>query len=98
MFLTWFTYDTDGSPLWLVAPNVGKTGEGRYEGRLYRTTGPVFNAAQWNPAAVHATDVGAVLLAFGDASTGTFSYGLAGVSQSKPITREVFSTPATVCH
>jgi hypothetical protein len=97
MFVTWFTYDTDGSQLWLVGSKVVKTANGRYEGRLYRTTGPAFNSAQWNPAAVGATDVGAVSLTFTDANNGVFSWGIDGRSQSKPITRQVFSNPATVC-
>jgi hypothetical protein len=97
LFVTWFTYDADGSQLWLVASNVAKVGPGTYSGTLYRTTGPAFNTPQWSPAAVGATPVGSVTLAFGDASNGTFTYTVNGVSQSKPISRQVFSSPATVC-
>jgi hypothetical protein len=40
---------------------------------------------------------GAATLAFSDTNNGTFTYTLDGVSQSKPITRQVFATPGTVC-
>ena len=98
MFVTWFTYDRDGRGMWLVASNVNKVANGRYMGTLYRTTGPKFDTAQWNPAAVGATPVGTVTLAFSDASNGTFTYTVNGATQSKPIARQVFSTPATVCN
>ena len=41
--------------------------------------------------------VGSVTLAFTDAANGRFSYTAMGVSQSKLITRQLFSSPATVC-
>ncbi|MBX3714730.1 MAG: hypothetical protein KF738_01900 [Burkholderiales bacterium] len=96
LFATWFTYDADGRGLWLVAPALVRTGSG-YAGALYRTTGPAFSANPWNGGAVVATEVGTASLAFADADTGTFTYTYAGVTQSKPITRQAFATPATVC-
>ncbi|HQY48274.1 MAG TPA: hypothetical protein PLE38_15020, partial [Usitatibacteraceae bacterium] len=63
----------------------------------YRTTGPAFSANPWNGGAVLANEVGTVSLAFTDADTGTFTYTYAGVTQSKPITRQAFAIPATVC-
>jgi len=96
IFLTWFTYDDNGNPLWLVASAMAKTGQGVYVGTLYRTTGPAFNAA-WDPSRVTATAVGFASLSFSDASNGTFSYSVNGVSGSKPITRQLFATPKTTC-
>ena len=69
---------------------------GPWGGTLYKTTGPPFNAVPFNPAAVHATPVGSATLAFTDATDGTFSYTVDGVSQSKAITRQVFG-PQPVC-
>jgi hypothetical protein len=45
IFATWFTYDLDGTPLWLsvTAPN---TAPGVYAGTLYRTIGPAFDACR----------------------------------------------------
>jgi len=97
LFVTLFAYDSDGSPLWLVGSRVARTGASTYSGTLYRTTGPAFDTASWNPAQVTNTPVGTVTVAFSDGNNGTLSYTVNGVSRSKPITRQVFSTPATVC-
>ena len=84
IFATWFTYDTDGSGLWLVMANGVKTAPGTYSGALYRTTGPAFSSAPFNPAMVSATPVGTGTFTFNDADTGTFAYTVNGVTQSKP--------------
>jgi hypothetical protein len=96
IFMTWFTYDTDGSALWLVAPNLAKDGNGNYSGALYRTTGPAFDSA-WDPSRVSATAVGSASLSFADASSGTLGYTVNGTSGAKPIAREVFAAPPTAC-
>jgi hypothetical protein len=96
LFATWFTYDTDGRGMWLVLPNGARTGPGAYSGALYRTTGtPLANA--WVNSALVATEVGSASLVFADANRGTFTYTLGGVTQAKPITRQVYREPATVC-
>jgi hypothetical protein len=97
LFATWFTYGADGRGMWLVMSNGAKTGPTTYSGTLFRTTGPAFNANPWNPANVTVTPVGAATFSFTDANNGTFAYTVDNVSQSKPITRQVYSTPATVC-
>ena len=97
LFATWFTYDTDGSGLWLVMPDGVKTGAATYTGALYRTTGPAFSANPWNPAQVAVNPVGNATFTFSDANDGTFSYVVNGVAQSKPIVREVFSSPFPTC-
>jgi hypothetical protein len=96
IFATWFTYDLDHTPMWLVV-TAQKTGPGVYSGTLYRTTGPAFNAVPFNPANVVATAVGTATLSFTDGTTGTFAYTVNGVSQTKAVTREVFTNPGTVC-
>ena len=98
VFATWFTYDAAGKGLWLVIPNAAKSAEGQYSGKIYRASGPAFNAASWNPNRVQATEVGAATFTFGDASHGTFAYSVGGVAQSKPIERMVYSLPASVCN
>lgn len=99
VFATWFTYDSTGKGLWVVMTDgerpAGTTNT--YAGALYTTTGPAFNANPWNPSDVHATQVGNATFTFTDANNGTFAYTLNGVSQTKSITRQVYSTPATVC-
>jgi len=96
IFATWFTYDLDHTPMWLVV-TAPKTGPGVYSGTLYRTTGPAFNAVPFDPTKVVATSVGAATVTFSDGNNATFAYTVNGASQSKAITREVFRMPGTVC-
>jgi hypothetical protein len=96
IFATWFTYDAVGKAWWLsmTAPLV--SGGNSYAGTLYATRGPPFNAVPFNPALVVPTAVGTGKLTFSDSDNGTFAYAVNGVSQVKPITREVFG-PMPAC-
>jgi serine protease len=96
IFATWFTYDADGTPLWLSA-TTPKTGPGVYTGTLYRTTGPAFDAVPFLPANVVLMPVGTLTLSFANGDDATFAYTVNGLTQSKPITRQVFRAPGTVC-
>jgi hypothetical protein len=97
LFVTWFTYDESGKGMWLVGSDVRRTSGNTFSGSLFRTTGPAFNATPWNPSLVTVTPVGTTTLSFSDANNGTFAYSVNGVSQTKPITRQVYSSPTTVC-
>jgi hypothetical protein len=97
IFATWFTYGPDGKGMWIVMAAGMKTAASTYSGKLYRTTGPAFSTVPFDPSKVVATEVGSGTFTFSDASNGTFAYSLNGVTQAKPITREVFTTPTTVC-
>jgi hypothetical protein len=97
IFATWFTYAADGKGMWIVMARGTKTGANTYSGALYRTTGPAFSSPTFNPSNVVATEVGTGTFTFSDSGNGTFAYTLNGVTQSKPIMREVFSTPTSVC-
>jgi hypothetical protein len=96
LFLTWFTYAENGTPLWLVASDVSRQADGSYAGTLYRTTGTALTKA-WDAGRASTTAVGSVRFSFSDGANGTFAYTVNGTSGSKPIARQVFSTPATVC-
>jgi len=96
LFATWFTYDHDRTPMWLVA-TAKRTMTGSYAGTLYRTTGPPFNAMPFKPAAVVGAAVGNAIFTFANGNSATFAYSVNGVSQAKTITREVFRKPGTVC-
>jgi len=102
IFTTWFTYDLDGSPLWLVA-SAPKQSAGKYQGDLYRTTGPAFSAVPYDSTKFVPTKVGTATLTFADGNNATFDYtvqlaGMAApVTQSKAITREIFTSPGTAC-
>jgi hypothetical protein len=82
--------------MWLAMSAGRRTAAGTYTGLLYRTTGPAFNAP-WNPSLMTITPVGTGTFTFADAANGTFAYTLDGVSQTKPITRQVYAAPATIC-
>jgi hypothetical protein len=78
-------------------PNGARSGIDMYSGTLYRTTGPAFDANPWNSALVTATAVGTATFTFGDSSNATFAHVMGGISQSHPITRQEYASPATVC-
>jgi hypothetical protein len=98
LFVTWFTYGADGKAMWYVMSNGAKAANGSYAGALYRTRGPAFSATPWSPSGVTVTEVGSGTLTFTDASNGVFAYTVDGVTQSKSITRQVYSGPVPVCH
>ena len=96
IFATWFTYDTDGSPMWLSA-TAPKTGPNTYTGILFSVTGPPFNAVPFLSTNVVRTPVGAMTLTFVNGNNATFAYTVNTVMQTKSITRQVFRAPGTVC-
>ncbi|HEX5130027.1 MAG TPA: hypothetical protein VFV90_09780, partial [Usitatibacter sp.] len=97
IFATWFTYDADGSQMWLVGSDVRKGTGNTFTGALYRTTGPAFNSQPFTPiTAANITQVGTITFNFTDASNGTMTYTVNGVTQSKPIVRQVFG-PLPTC-
>ncbi|HZZ94764.1 MAG TPA: hypothetical protein VFE23_19545 [Usitatibacter sp.] len=97
LFATWFTYDADGSGMWLVMPDTRKTATNVYAGSIYRTTGPAFSAVPFSPAQVVVTPVGSATFTFSDADNGSFAYTVGTVTQSKAITRQVYSSPLSTC-
>ena len=104
LFATWYTYDLDGTPLWLSALTQ-RIGPGNvFTGSLLRTSGPRFDDYRLTDLN-SAQDVGSATLTFADGNSATFNYttngsgGLPAVSQTKPITRFPFTaTGGTVCH
>jgi hypothetical protein len=97
IFATWFTYDTDRTPLWLSF-TAQKSAAMTYSGTLYRTRGPAFNTLPFNPSNVTPTAVGDASFTFIDGNSARFSYTVNGTSQARPITREVFTGSGTICH
>ncbi|HYC37102.1 MAG TPA: hypothetical protein VEC19_11800 [Usitatibacter sp.] len=100
IFLTWFTYDSDSEPLWLVA-----TLEPHgifWGGILYRATGPGLGTA-FNPSAVSLTQVGVANLGFGyeiglpNDNLAEFNYGVGDVIKTKRLTQQVFRDTPTTC-
>ena len=101
IFASWFTFDHDRTPMWLVV-QANKSAPGTYTGtQVYRLTGPAFNAVPFPPigsiGGPTGTIVGTASFSFSDGNSAMFSYTVNGVTQTKAITREVFTSPGTVC-
>jgi hypothetical protein len=101
IYATWFTYDTDGSPMWLSAA-AARTSPGVYTGTLSRYRGSAFSAVPFLPANVVETPVGTLTLTFANGNSATYAYTVtlsgSSVTQSKPIGRFVFaSSGGTIC-
>jgi hypothetical protein len=88
VFATLFTYNPNGTPLWLVMSKGDRQPDGSYSGILYKTTGPVFNASPWSP--VTPTPVGTMSITFSGEDAATLVYTYNGVTVTKQITRQQF--------
>lgn len=96
IFAVWYTYDTDGSPIWFTVPG-GTFNSNRtfFSGDLYRSTGPSF-AGAFDPAAVARDRVGTASFEFAPGSgVATFTWTVGSVTRSRQIRRLPFgSAPA----
>jgi len=98
LFVTWFTYDVDGTQMWLFMDNAAKQPDNSYQGNVYQAHGsPGVAATPYDPARFGAVQVGTGTFRFSDANSGTFSYTVKGFTQIKPITRFVFGATQTTC-
>jgi murein DD-endopeptidase MepM/ murein hydrolase activator NlpD len=96
VFATWFTYDADGAGLWLVMPDGSAQGTNVFGGTVYRTTGVPLAQIDRQPAITGSPIVvGSASLRFADADHATLSYSVNGVSQSKALQRQRFSSVTT---
>ena len=99
LFATLFTYDASGRDVWLVMSAGERQSDGSYSGALYRTSGPVFNAAPFTPVAPQdVTAVGTMRLRFTDGEQGELTYTYEGATVTKTISRQVFSGPVSACN
>ena len=97
LFATWFTYGAGGRGQWLVSDAVRRQPTGEFKGRLYRTAGTPLAQINGSQAQSGATDVGELTLNFADGQNARLDYVVDGVSQTKQLTRYVFSSPQTLC-
>lgn len=96
LFVTWYTYDIGGYPLWFVMSDARRDADAVYRGRIYRMNGPAFNA-RFDPAQVRALDVGEGRIMFSDDANGEFAYTMGDTAIRKTITRMAFAAPAPAC-
>ncbi len=99
VFVTWFTYDTDGRGMWLVMSSRAQASTSSYTGTVYRTTGPPFTSISFTPIAFpdNYRQIGTLTLSFTDANTGIMTYTLNDVFQSKPIKRYIYASGGNSC-
>ena len=107
IFGVWFTYDTDGQPLWAVMPGVAFNGNGRdaFTGTLYTTTGPAFSSPTFDPSRVTVKNDGTATITVsrtgaagqcGNAKTATFQTTLRGSSRQSSICQQPFGNAAAL--
>lgn len=92
IFATWFTYDVNGAPWWLVASlKEESAGSGNYSGTLSTFTGPPFGST-FVSSQVDGSTVGSMRLSFASANNALLNYSVSGLSKLQPITRQIFGT------
>lgn len=97
LFPTWFTYDTDGKPLWLTVSGAVKQADGSYVGDIYRVVGVPFNQIN-GVAARTVTKLGSAKLSFANTGALSFSYTLNNMAtQTKALTRLAIGSSTPVC-
>ena len=96
IFATWFTYDAAGKPWWLIAA-LHKGAGATYTGTVSTVSGQAFNTVPWNISSIVETPIGNATATFANGNSATLAYTVNGVSGSKPIARQVFALPGTVC-
>lgn len=89
MFGVMYTYGPDGKPLWFVLPGGTWVSSNVFGGNWFQVEGPPYSGA-FDPAAVHAVQVGTATLTFSDASHGTLAFSVNGTTVVKPIVRQPF--------
>lgn len=93
IFTTIFTYSADKTPLWYVGTCtiVGDT----CSAKLYRTTGGNPVVKSWIKDSVSLTEAGTMDMKFTSNDAGTAKYVIGADSQTKSLTREIFSLGPT---
>jgi hypothetical protein len=97
LFTSWFTYDSDGSGMWLFQSRAEKTTTNTYTGQIFRATGAPFSNYDVRVTPIAPSPVGTGTLTFSDAGHGSFAYTVNGVTQTKQIKRFNFGSPVPTC-
>lgn len=86
MFATMYLYDTQGKPTWITA--ILRPAGAAWTGDVYATTGPWFGAAKFDASSVTRRIAGSMTWQSDDASNGTLTYTVDGVSVTKKVVRQ----------
>jgi hypothetical protein len=94
LFVTIFTYDQSGGPMWLVGSSVDEQIDGSFDGPIYQVSGPPFATTPWT--AVNTSQVGSISIQFTTTNSATVTYTVGGVSVVKSVQKQVFG-PMPAC-
>ena len=84
-FVTWYTYDADGTPRWFVAPEVSWTTAASLSATLYRSSGSGYDRA-YDPARFSLQPAGTLQITFAR-GTATARLVVDGRAIDKPLVR-----------
>lgn len=91
VFAAWYVYDASGQPVWYTIQPGRWTDFRTWTGTVYRTAGPLFFGAAFDPALVQLAPLGTATFSFDQTpatvDTATFTYTVSGVTASKTISR-----------
>jgi hypothetical protein len=93
LFVTIFTYDDAGAPMWLVGSAVAEQTDGSFSGAIYRVSGPPFGTTPWT--GVSPTQVGNILIRFTSTDAASVTYEVGAISVSKTVQKQVFGVVPT---
>lgn len=104
IFATWFSYGDDGTPRWLFMI-ADRTAAGVYGGEIYMTAGVPWDKIDGTEALKGEAKIGTGTLTFSSGERGRFDYRITAspgnvisvATGSKPIERQVFASPVTLC-
>ena len=102
IFVGWFIYDEDGTPMWLSA-TASRTSDVVYRGDVMRSTGPPLDAAPFDSQGVSRSTIGTMTLTFPAPNMASFEYSVrigdppSMVSRSKLLEPLIFRPPGTRC-
>ena len=99
IYATWYTFDHDGSPLWLAAL-MTPSSPGVWSGAMLRVSSAPFGPT-YDPSRKSAAVVGTATLTVANGDAATWAYTITGTNPAqgqKSIARFAFSSPLTLCH
>ncbi len=86
----WYTFNQQGQPVWYLFNGGTWTTPTTHTASLFRSTSSPLIGAVYNASFLATVNAGTVTFSFSGASTGTMTYTVDGVTQSKPIERLPF--------
>ena len=92
IYATWYTFDSDGSPMWLAALAKVASND-RYAGELLRITGPPFGPT-FDPSRVVASPFGSAEIVVEDGNAVEWRFATSAATADEPLTRFLFAAPA----